>query len=192
MSKAIDDLKHEHNAILFALEILEGMNRELATRKSIDVTDVSDFLGFLKEFADKCHHGKEEGFLFPALIKAGLPEQQAPVAVLLAEHVKGREWIRALEAATFPLLRSDEFRTASKGYMDLLQSHIEKENTVLFPIAEKLLTATQLGELYESFENHEATVVGQGRHEQLHALLKGLMEKYSPDRQSGIGPRDEA
>ncbi len=91
MSKAIDDLKHEHNAILFAPRILEGMNRELATMESIDVIDVSDFLAFLKEFADKCHHGKEEGFLFPALIKSGLREQQAPVAVLLAEHAKGRE-----------------------------------------------------------------------------------------------------
>ena len=181
MSKAIDDLKHEHDAILFALKILDGMNRKLATRESIDVIDVSDFLGFLKEFADTCHHGKEEGFLFPALIKAGLREQQAPVAGLLADHVKGREWMRAMEAATFPLLRSDEFRTASKGYMDLLQAHIEKENSVLFPMAEKVLSATQLGELYESFENHEATVVGPGRHEQLHALLKGLMAKYSSD-----------
>lgn len=64
---------------------------------------------------------------------------------------------------------------------DLLQAHIEKENSVLFPMAEKVLSATQLGELYESFENHEATVVGPGRHEQLHALLKGLMAKYSSD-----------
>ena len=181
MSKAIDDLKHEHDAILFALKILDGMNRKLATREIIDVIDVSDFLAFLKEFADTCHHGKEEGFLFPALIKAGLPEEQAPVAVLLAEHVKGREWIRAMEVATFPLLRNDEFRTASKGYIDLLHAHIEKENTVLFPTAEKLLSATQLGELYESFENHEATVVGPGRHDQLHALLEGLMAKYSSD-----------
>lgn len=192
MSKAIDDLKHEHNAILFALKILEGMNRELATRNNIDVIDVSDFLGFLKEFADKCHHGKEEGFLFPALIKAGLSERQGPIAVMLSEHAKGREWIQVMNAAIFPTLTPNEFRTASKGYADLLQAHIEKENTVLFPMAEKLLSATQLGELYESFENHEATVVGQGRHEQLHALLKGLMAKYSPDRRSGVGQQDEA
>ncbi len=99
--------------------------------------------------------------------------------------------MRAMEAATFPLLRRDEFRTASKGYVDLLQAHIEKENIVFFPMGERLLTAAQLGELYESFENHEASVVGPGRHEQLHALLKGLMAKYVPDKRSGIGPQDD-
>jgi hemerythrin-like domain-containing protein len=32
-------------------------------------------MGFLKEFADKRHHGKEEGILFPALVEADIPEK---------------------------------------------------------------------------------------------------------------------
>ena len=186
MSKAIDDLKHEHGAILFALQILEGMNRELATKRRIDVTDVSDFLAFLKEFADKCHHGKEEGFLFPALIKAGLSESQGPVAVMLSEHAKGRERIQAMETAIFPVPKPDEFQAAAKGYADLLRAHIEKENTILFPVAEQVLSTTQLDELYDSFEEHESSVVGPGRHEQLHDLLKKLMAKYAPANPSVV------
>lgn len=75
MSTAIEALRHEHDAILFALKILDSMGRRAAVGDTIDRSDVNEFLGFLREFADKCHHGKEEGLLFPALIDAGLPCQ---------------------------------------------------------------------------------------------------------------------
>jgi len=54
----------------------------------VDTKDMHDFIGFLKEFADKCHHGKEEGLLFPALIQAGLPEKGGPIGVMLADHAR--------------------------------------------------------------------------------------------------------
>ncbi len=61
---------------------------------------------------------------------------------------------------------------------DLLRNHIQKENNVLFPMAEKLLPPAQLEKLYESFEEHEEKVIGQGRHEELHGILNGLKQKY--------------
>lgn len=51
--------------------------------------DLRGFIGFLKEFADRCHHGREEGILFPALVNAGIPEQSGPIGVMLAEYVEG-------------------------------------------------------------------------------------------------------
>jgi hemerythrin-like domain-containing protein len=65
MSKAIDDLMHEHEAILSGLGILDAMVGQLGQKSPPSAEDLSSFLGFLKEFADKCHHGKEEGILFP-------------------------------------------------------------------------------------------------------------------------------
>ena len=68
MSQAIDDLRHEHDAILSALDILDSV--EVAARQGTAATgDLAAFISFLKEFVDKCHHGKEEGMLFPALAK---------------------------------------------------------------------------------------------------------------------------
>ena len=178
MSKAIDDLKNEHEAILSAIQILERMMAGMEKAPSVNTKDMHDFIGFLKEFADKCHHGKEEGLLFPALIQAGLPEKGGPIGVMLADHAQGRQFIREMEEALSPQVDRVKLAQAAGGYAALLRNHIQKENMMLFPMAEKMLTEPQLEKLYEGFEEHEEKVIGQGRHEELHAMLKSLQEKY--------------
>ena|SRR5664280_1563654 len=178
MSKAIDDLKNEHDAILSAIQILERMIAGIEKAPSVNTKDMQDFIGFLKEFADKCHHGKEEGLLFPALIQAGLPEKGGPIGVMLADHAQGRQFIRDMEESLTPEVDRVKLAQAAGGYAALLRNHIQKENTLLFPMSEKMLTETQLEQLYEGFEEHEEKVIGQGRHEELHAMLKSLQEKY--------------
>ncbi len=178
MSRAIEDLLHEHEAIVFALNILANMAMKLKSPSQVDPADLTAFIGFLKEFADKCHHGKEEGLLFPALAAADVQQAGAPLAGLLREHEEGREWISAMSAAIDPVLNPAAFIRAAQGYTELLRSHIEKENHVLFPMAERLLSPDRLESLYEAFEEHESKVIGQGRHEELHALLKSLRSKY--------------
>lgn len=72
MGKATQDLKEEHNAILHVLKILDK-----AMPSSKPEADMLKFYGellyFLKIFADKCHHGKEEQYLFTALTAMGSP-----------------------------------------------------------------------------------------------------------------------
>jgi hemerythrin-like domain-containing protein len=180
MAGAIEDLRSEHTAILAALQTLEVMTGRLQTGGEVEAGDLRDFVGFLKEFADTCHHGKEEGILFPALVKAGMPQDGGPVGVMLAEHAAGRGLIRRMEAAasTSPVDRR-AFAEASTRYTELLRDHIEKENGVLFPAAERMLPADQLGRIHDAFEEHEERVIGAGRHEELHELLKKLKKKYA-------------
>lgn len=178
MSRAIEDLLHEHEAILFALKILASINRKLEAASPVDATDLSAFVGFLKEFADKCHHGKEEGLLFPALATAGVQQVAGPVDMLRKEHEEGRRWIAEMSAALEPVLNAAAFTRAARGYTELLRTHIGKENEVLFPMAERVLSPERLESLYEAFEQHESRVIGPGRHEELHALLKSLKGRY--------------
>jgi hemerythrin-like domain-containing protein len=178
MSKAISDLMNEHEAILSALQILERMLAAMEKTGSVNAADVQAFTGFLKEFADKCHHGKEEGLLFPALVAAGIPEQGGPVGAMLAEHSQGRQLIREMEESLTDGGDLARLAQAARGYAALLRNHIQKENMVLFPMAERVLKEPQLETLYEGFEEHEEKVIGHGRHEELHAMLKSLQEKY--------------
>jgi hemerythrin-like domain-containing protein len=179
MSKAIDDLRHEHDAILSALGILDAMVGKLAGTKPPTGEDLWGFLGFLREFADKCHHGKEEGILFPELVKAGIPDKGGPIGQMLAEHVEGRGFIKTMDAAIGRTVDKSAFAAAAGGYAGLLRSHIAKENDVLFPAADRVLSESELEAIYERFEQHEETVIGHGRHEELHALLKALSKKYA-------------
>lgn len=178
MSQAIEDLKHEHDAILMSLKILNGMCKEMELGQIDGSEDPQAFIDFLKEFADQCHHGKEENMLFPALVNAGVTKEGGPIGVMLHEHVEGRKFIQAMQTSISPTLNVPMFVQAAHGYTELLQNHIQKENEVLFPMAEKVLTPNQLEDLFKSFEEFEEKVIGAGRHEQLHELLKTLKSKY--------------
>lgn len=105
MSQAIDDLRHEHDAILSALDILDRIEAE-ARQGTAATGDIAAFINFLKEFVDKCHHGKEEGMLFPALIKAGASERGESVPALLSEHEQGgpssKRWRRPADPCSSP------------------------------------------------------------------------------------------
>lgn len=178
MSKAISELMHEHEAILFSLGILEKLAGTARSGEAWDTNDSRELVDFLKEFADTCHHGKEEGILFPAMEKAGIHNEGGPIGVMLNEHVLGRARIQGMNAALDGQGDRERFAHEAYGYIELLRQHIEKENKVLFPMGEKALSAETLEGLYELFEDHEERVIGHGRHEELHAMLGEFEKKY--------------
>ncbi len=179
METAIEDLIHEHKAIQHALNILEKISERIENNGDADNSDIKSFLEFLKEFADKCHHGKEEDFLFPALEKAGIKKEGGPIGVMLSEHTQGRNYIKQMQNSILnSKVDKPLFIQASRDYTSLMRSHIQKENTVLFPLVDIKLSVSEQTDLYEKFENHEENVIGKGRHEELHSLLETLAEKY--------------
>ena len=60
----------------------------------------------------------------------------------------------------------------------LLMQHIEKENNVLFPMAQMTLSAQQDAELVQRFEQLEEERIGPGRHEAFHELMHQLEQIY--------------
>ena len=179
MNAASKDLINEHKAIQIVLNILEKIQERLEKNGEADYKDIIDLLEFQREFADKCHHGKEEGFLFPALEKVGVKKESGPIGMMLMEHTIGRELIKKMQKNILdnPINKSG-FIMAALEYVKLMRAHIEKENTVLFPMIETRMSASEQKELFENFENHEEKVIGKGRHEELHALLDKFRNKY--------------
>lgn len=179
MELASSDLIHEHEAILFALKVMEEVSNRIESGKDVPLKDITDLIDFIKLFADKCHHGKEEGFLFPAMVEAGIQQQNGPIGVMLSEHAAGREFIKSMQTAVSGAsIDRPEFVKSAKGYITLLRQHIEKENNVLFPMGDVKLSPKKQKELLEQFEKFEDEVIGKGKHEELHKQLHDFNIKY--------------
>ena len=91
MGKATQDLRNEHEAILHVLRIMEKATSSNTIDDRIMLQYGNELVYFLKIFADKCHHGKEENILFDELAKSGVPIEGGPIGVMLQEHNQGRE-----------------------------------------------------------------------------------------------------
>jgi hemerythrin-like domain-containing protein len=146
----IELLLGEHRTIL---QVLDEIERERARLEGDGILrDVfwRDVLHFIDEFDTNLHHQKEEQLLFPALEEAGLSATSGPTAVLRDEHRRTQFWRQRLEQA---LVARDRPRVgaAAASYVDLVRSHVMKENQILFPLARRLLTAEQLERLHRAF-----------------------------------------
>jgi len=173
----------EHNAVLLAIEILNKIGIKLVAEAAQVSGDLEQLIDFFRGFVDRCHHGKEEDVLFPELEKRGVPREGGPIGVMLAEHDMGRRHIREISEALARLRGGDakaagDIRKNAGEYRDLLRGHIDKENNVLYPIADRLLNKDDDASMFERFEEIERDRVGAGKHEAYHDMLHRLKEAY--------------
>jgi len=172
-------LRKEHEAILKMLDATEEAAKQIEMGVAAEPEVLSGLLEFLRLFADRCHHGKEEDLLFPMLEKKGLPRNAGPVGVMLMEHDQGRALIRRMVEASEGFASgnraaAEDWARAARGYALLLRSHIGKENNILFMMADQLLSEEEQEELSAGFERIEQEKMGEGTHERLHALMDRL------------------
>lgn len=96
---ATDILRKEHDVILKMLDATDAVGRRLILGEQVSPDTLNGLLEFFRLFADRCHHGKEEDFLFPLLEREGIP-RGGPIGVMLSVHGRGRELIHEMELAS--------------------------------------------------------------------------------------------
>jgi len=177
--KATEILMQEHRVIERVLTALETGAQRLEQGGMVRAGFFLDAADFVKGFADGCHHKKEEGVLFTAMIAGGLPGDNGPIGVMLAEHEQGRAFTRAMRAAAQrlesgdPAARGEIVRNA-RGYVSLLRQHIAKEDGVLFPLADRVIPPPAQDQVAAGFEHVEHEETGEGVHEKYLALADAL------------------
>ncbi len=131
----------EHRLIERMLSALQGALSQIESRRKVDPVLVDTAVDFIKVYADRTHHGKEEDILFRELEKKALPaEERRVMAELIQEHVFGRQTTQALIAAnaryrTGDLKALKDIAQSLKTLIDFYPKHIEKEDKIFFPKA---------------------------------------------------------
>jgi hemerythrin-like domain-containing protein len=181
---AIEILMTEHRLIERVCDALEGFADTAARRSGEDKAELARFVTFISKFADGCHHGKEEDILFAAMVEAGFSREVGPIAVMLAEHDRGRAHVaelRRLSEQAEPWSDDDRRRLveAAHGYSGLLHNHIHKEDAILYPMAEQHLPEETLERVNAGCAAYEAARTGDGEHERLHAIGDELVTAHA-------------
>jgi hemerythrin-like domain-containing protein len=101
------------------------------------------------------------------------------MGVMLMEHEKGRSLVKALAEAVERYERGDKDAKSAiienaRGYTQLLAQHIPKEDDILYPLADKVLTPKDKEKLLEKFEEVERERIGEGKHMEYVRLIEEL------------------
>ncbi len=156
-------MEAEHRLIETVVNALGGVAHAIEKDQRADGAMLATAVEIFRIYADKLHHGKEETLFFPMLVKRGVPPQGCPIGGLNHEHEKGRALVRALADQAPACIQGkpgakEALLETLHGLVDLYQNHIWKEDAMVFPMADKILTAADQKELTEKFAQVDQAV----------------------------------
>ena len=156
MTQPIHTLKHEHRVIERALHALDGICMRIQWGERVPLAALSQAVDFISNFADCYHHGKEEAHLFPALKRQGIAHEGGPLGVIERQHEIERALTDAMVSALDGYRDLDheaarQFSEAARKYTDHMIGHMEREDSILFRIADELLDDDEKQQIAEAF-----------------------------------------
>ncbi|MBU2444083.1 MAG: hemerythrin domain-containing protein [Bacteroidetes bacterium] len=180
-----DILKQEHRALERMLNVLESALQKAEKGEQVSSQVFSDIIEFIKMFGDKCHHGKEEDLLFPAMETKGFSKEMGPVAVMLSEHTQGRQLVAAMTKAADRYSESDQSALADlafsgRNFMNLLRQHIQKEDNILFVMADQHFNEVEQNELLVKFQKVEKENEACSLKSKFISTLESLEKEFIP------------
>ena len=150
MKKTTTILSDEHKNILKVIGSVLKQCEEIESGKEIDKDFFDKAVDFIRNYADKFHHSKEEDILFVELNKDGVLEHCNPIGQMLHEHSLGRGFVKGLSESVEKGDKAEAVKNA-RGYCELLQEHIFKEDNILYPMADEALKEDAQKEIAEKF-----------------------------------------
>ncbi len=176
-------LMQEHRVIEQVLDCLESITQRTLDGEDLDKKNANLAVDFFRNFADRCHHGKEEDCLFPLLEQKGFSPEQGPTGVMRHEHETGRRHVCGMADAIKSASTGDPSATASfvshaQAFIPLLREHIQKEDHCLFQMADQTLSAEEQAQLLEAFAHAEHDSVSPGTHQKYLDVAADLAARY--------------
>jgi hemerythrin-like domain-containing protein len=182
-----DALREEHGETMKMLLVLQRFSTKLVDLEKGEAKDLEALIEFFEIYVDRCHHGKEEQLLFPALSRARGAEIDSLISSLMEDHRQARvdmEQMKADAGSLYSRTGADRnaFSEGAERYVDLVRKHIRKENSTLLPLIEESLSETDRLQMAEQFHELEKAILGSSRLETFLAGVRELSRKYSLEK----------
>lgn len=182
--ESIRIMVEEHVNIRRMLKVVRNICYRVMTKDDYDVNDFPIIIDFIRIYADKHHHGKEEDVLFETM-KSELEKlaKSGAITGMYIEHDMGRLFMANLEKALEKFKSGDDearldIIANAICYTDLLDRHIEKENTALYKFAEKMLNDNSKSFIEDECKKIEDIAIEAGLQGKYLKVLDELEGKY--------------
>ena len=144
-SPPVKKLVDEHVLIKRLLAMIPDLAASMDLVSDESRGTVRGCVDFIRNYADRYHHAKEEDILFKYF-----DEREEIIKAMLADHARGREHVRGILEA---LETRDTGSAAGHliAYRDLLSDHIRKEDEILYPWMERKMSTSDIGRLFSEF-----------------------------------------
>jgi hemerythrin-like domain-containing protein len=142
----IKRLVEEHDRIKRLLALIPYVCKELEVTGVVDKKLLGKIVHYIRNYADKFHHAKEEDILFKYT-----DETQEIIKTMYEDHILGRSYVKSVVEGVEEE-NIGKITTNLKSYMELLFEHIKKEDEILYPWFERGMTTEQLKE-FENLSN---------------------------------------
>jgi hemerythrin-like domain-containing protein len=191
MSKTLNIIRDEHRSIAAILHGMEFLVQKIrARKKKVDPRVFHAMLYYLDTFSERIHHPKEDRFLFKAMRERSA-EADTHIADLEEEHARGEDALRRLAQC---LIRYEEggerefpaFEREVENFVRNYRDHMRKEEDVVFPLAERLLSAQDWQAIDHAFEENRDPLAGERDTRDFEKLFARIVNLAPPP--IGVGP----
>ena len=171
----------EHRLIEKMFELVRKETKQIEELKQADPIFIDTTVDFVRMYADRTHHGKEEDILFRDLEKKDMGELDKKIMrELIDEHKYGRKMVKELVEAKERYLQGqtdalEVILDKLNGLVNFYPKHIEKEDKVFFPASENYFTQEEQDAMLEEFWRFDKEMI----HEKYRSLVKELQEERS-------------
>lgn len=165
MQDAVRIIKDEHAALAAVLHGLCFLAREAETKRSPPNFQVlRAMLDYIVAFPERLHHPKEDRYLFALMLERD-PQAAPLIEELQAEHRRGDEMLERLQTALLRYERVGQsdapaFRAAADAYANFHWAHMRREEDIMLPLAEKILTEADWHFIAAAFKENDNPLFG--------------------------------
>lgn len=177
---AVGALMTEHRLIERMIRDVRGQLDQFEASGTLDPEYVYTSVDFVRTYADRCHHGKEEDILFRELASRPMSAEHADAMnALIADHAWARGTTKALVVATDRYAAGEsaaaaEARRLMRALADFYPGHIEREDHGFFKPAMEYFTHDEKETMAEEFREFDRLLI----HEKYQQLADALETRH--------------